>query len=394
MEEAVLWTVLGLVPWIGFGVILVGWVRFPRKLPPPTRPDEAWPRVTVIVPARNEVRNIERCLRSLVVSDYPSFDVVVVDDRSTDGTAEAARPVGKGNATAVTVIEGLPLPEGWFGKPWACHQGQQAARGELLLFTDADTWHGPELLARAVTAIYEDGADAVTLLGQQVMESFWERVLQPQAFLMLLLNYPNARDRFEGRRWRRAIANGQYVLIRRDVYLAIGGHEAVRSEVAEDLRLAQILTQKGYDLRVRESREDFRTRMYQSLGEIIEGWSKNVAIGARQILGDRLGTIALGIGILIVLGAWVLPPTTLLLSAGGWVSRAFLPWSLVASLISLAYWVAAARYLKTPAFYAVFYPLGALAWAGIMVRSWIRGSRRIDWKGRRYEGGLATPPTR
>ena len=183
------------LPWVGVLAFILFVARLPRELPPPGRSGAAKPLVSVIVPARNEAANIETCLRSLAASTYPAFEVIVVDDRSEDGTAQIVRSLGAGNALRLRLVEGAELPAGWLGKPWACRQGAAAAEGGLLLFTDADTRHGPDLLARAVAGLHEEEADLMTLVGKQLMESFWERLVQPQIFMLMVFRFP----RFE--RW-------------------------------------------------------------------------------------------------------------------------------------------------------------------------------------------------
>ena len=239
----------------------------------------------MIVLARNEAHNIAACVRSLVASDYPSFEIVVVDDRSEDGTGAVARTVEVGRATRKIIVDGTPLPPGWFGKQWACWQGVQEARGELLLFTDADTLHGECLMARAVAGLHRDSADCLTIIGRQVMGSFWERLVQPQIFALLALRYPvMGRKPLDQRRWRSAISNGQYLLFQRESYQEIGGHAAVRYEAAEDLRIAQHMVRLGRCLVVRSAHEDFATRMYRGLGEIVAGWSKNMVQAGLQTI--------------------------------------------------------------------------------------------------------------
>lgn len=366
-------------PWIVFAAYLVLRVRLPRALPGARVLDRP-PSVTVIIPARNEARNIVACLTSVVASTYPDFDVVVVDDRSDDETAVLARTVGQGGASRVQVIDGDELPEGWFGKPWACHQGAVSARGEVLLFTDADTVHAPELLSRAVAALQEDPADAVTIMGRQLMESFWEKVVQPQVFLMMTLRFANMRRPF--RHWRGAVANGQYILIRREAYDAIGGHESVRGEVVEDLRLAQRLIRAGRVLSLREAEAVFSTRMYQSLGDIVEGWSKNVAAGAQQSVHPALRPFLLPIMLVSGVGLWMVPPVVLALALAGVVPDA-LAWAAWVTGGSAAFWMLAAWRFGIRPGWGLLYPLGALVSTLIFVRSFARG-RHVVWKGRAY----------
>jgi len=384
----------GLVPWILLGVFLAFRVRLPRPLSgrpakhgsgPAPRPT---PRVSIVVPARNEAANIERCVASLAAQRYPDFEIIVVDDGSTDGTGDLARNVSPGHAGALRVVPGTPLPPGWFGKPWACANGARVADGEVLLFTDADTTHDPRLLARAVAALDEDRADALSLVGTQEMETFGERLVQPQIFALLGLRFHRLDLVIGPDRWKDAIANGQYILVRRSAYEALGGHAAVRSEVVEDLRLAQELTRRGGRLTVRGALDLFSTRMYTSLGELVNGWTKNVAVGARQA-GGRWGHTAIPGLVLFLLVAWVLPGAALLtcgvLALAGTPASPFLvAWSALATFFATSIWLGAYPRLGAPAGYALLHPLGALIVAFIALRSWARGSRRIEWKGRRY----------
>ena len=158
-------------PWIALALYLLIKVRLPPPLPAVDATDRAAPLVSVIVPARNEERSIRSCVESICASDYPDFEVFVVDDRSDDATLEMARAVPPNHARRIVVVEGQELPDGWMGKPWACAQGAQVAKGDLLLFTDADTVHARDLLGRAVAAMVEDEGDALTLLGRQLMRA-------------------------------------------------------------------------------------------------------------------------------------------------------------------------------------------------------------------------------
>jgi chlorobactene glucosyltransferase len=375
------------LPWALALLAFLGTVRVPRRLPSAAdahaRLPEPVPLVTVIVPARDEAHNIARVVGSVTASRYPRFEVVVVDDQSGDGTGEAARALGRGRAERLEVVTGAPLPEGWLGKPWSCAQGVALARGELLLFTDADTVHDPELLARAVAGLQDDGADALTVLGRQLMDTFWERLVQPAVFFMLLTRFHFTRARVAPRRWRDAIANGQYLLFRKGVYDAMGGHEAVRDEVVEDLRIAQILVRGGWFLSLRAAEEALATRMYRGLAELVRGWSKNLAIGALQTVPGWLRPIVIPGAIVLQLGFWVAPPLALLAALGGLGPPALLTWSAAVVAVSALFWGVFTARMGGPFVYGVLYPLGTLATIGILVRSWLRGTR-VEWKGREY----------
>jgi chlorobactene glucosyltransferase len=384
---AVIYALLGILPWLLLAAHMGLRVREPRPLPSGTARADA-SHVTMVVPARNEARNIVACLETLAAQVYPSFDILVVDDRSEDGTAELARRVGPGNAEGIQVLSGAPLPGGWFGKPWACFQGARQARGELLAFTDADTRHRPELLARAVGGLREDGAAALSPVGRQEMVTLGERLVQPHMFALLGLRYPDLDRPLERDRWRDAILSGQYVLVDRAAYESIGGHEGVKAEVVEDLRLGQEMVRAGHRISLRGAGESFSTRMYHSLGELVEGWTKNVAVGARQAVG-RGGRAAVPGMVGFVLAAWVVPPLALGLVGvealrGGSPSGPLAVWAAGATGVSLLLWAGGYLRLGLPARYAPLYPLGALMAVFIGLRSWLRGTRRIEWKGRTY----------
>ena len=216
------------------------------------------------------------------------------------------------------LIKGQPPPEGWFGKSWACWQGAELARGDLLLFTDADTIHAPELLRQTVSGLREDAADVYTVIGRQIMGSFWERVLQPQFFMLLAARYPRAGTTKKPHQWKQAIANGQYLLFTREVYEASGGHRSVAGEVVEDLRFAQLLVRGGWKLVMRGT-DGLQTRMYRSFRGLVEGWSKNIATAALQTTAPWLLPVILPLSFVVGVILWLLPPTVLIWSliAGG-----------------------------------------------------------------------------
>lgn len=384
------------LPWLAVAAAAAFAVRVPPPLRPPDKVRSTGrrpPSVRIIVPARNEAENIGPCLRSLTLQDYPDFRITVVDDCSTDGTGRIARSVAPAHARSVEVLDGEPLPPGWFGKSWACAQGARGADEDLLLFTDADTLHGPPLLGRAVRTLAEDEVSALTLFGRQELGSFGERLVQPHLFTLLGLRFRNLATPLGPERQRDAVANGQYILVRRSVYDEIGGHASLRSEVVEDLRFAQRLTGAGHRLSVRTAGQGFSTRMYHSLREVLDGWTKNLAIGASQSAGPwgRLALVAI-MGYAVVM--WVLPPAVfaVLTAAGALGARGpatVLLWSGAATLAGLLAWVRAYGRSGVPRRYALLFPLGAAALAHITLRSAWRGHRRVEWKGRRYSGGEA-----
>lgn len=373
------------LPWLALLAFLVFRVRLPRELPAATSDGRAAavPSVSVIVPARNESVNIEACVGSLTGSDYPDFEIVVVDDRSDDDTAERARRVPLGRARRIEVVDGAELPEGWLGKPWACAQGAAAATGDVLLFTDADTIHQPALLGRAVAGLTEDGADLLTVSGRQLMETFWERVVQPQVFFTMIMRFYDVDGSLRKGKWRDAIANGQFMMFPRGSYQDLGGHEAVKDEVVEDLAMAQHVVRSGRVLAVRLAEADFATRMYRSLSDLVKGWSKNLMMGGLQTVAPPLRPFMAPASLLMGVGLWLVPPFVLALSLAGVLGDPWQTWSTAVVGLSLLLWVPVTARMGAPGWYGALYPLGAAVGTYIFVRSWV-GGRRVEWKGRRY----------
>jgi len=234
------------------------------------------PTVSVIIPARNEDACLGTCLESLVTQSGTAFEIIVVDDHSTDRTREIAASFAAVNADKLRVIEAGALPEGWTGKNNAVSTGARTARGAWLLFTDADTVHLPGSLARAMAEALGNGADMLSYSPEQIAVSFWEMATLPVIFAELARQYPP--KKVSDPASPIAAANGQYILIRREVYDAIGGHAAIAGEILEDVALARALKASGRKIRFRYGADAVRTRMYRNFRQLREGWTKNLAL--------------------------------------------------------------------------------------------------------------------
>ncbi len=367
-------------PWIL--VLALVTFRYGRRRPHlrEYRPMDDGPLVSVIIPARNERQNIETCVRSVLATTYAALEVVVVDDRSTDGTADVVQRLAAdpANAGRLRLVRGGELPSGWFGKQWAMVQGYREARGELLLFADADTRHEPELVPRAVTVLTTERADLVSLVPRQEMASFWERLIQPQVFLALQTRVGDLRRVNRTRVVWDAIANGQFILVSRAAYEAVGTHDVVKDHVADDVALAQAFVRAGKDIVLVHAPQFMSVRMYRSLSEIVQGWSKNLALGA-PLMTPPIVVVRRAIPYLMWLPSlfWILPP---LVWALDWPLA--LP-SAIATMASLLLWIKVYREERAPVRYAFLFPLGAAMVAYIMIRSALRGDR-VEWRGRRY----------
>jgi chlorobactene glucosyltransferase len=374
---------------IGIGII--AWLHAPRPLDVvvrPAPPPEGAPLISVCVPARNEERNIRRCCEALLEQTYPNLELVVIDDRSTDGTARILSELST-RASSLRSLRGEELPDGWAGKPHALVQGARVARGEWLCFLDADTVVAPAGLASALAAARSEQADLFTMMTEQELGSFWEKVILPLVFTGLRVGFVPRKVNDPGR--PDAIANGQFILIRRSVYEAVGGHAAIRESIVEDKDLAVLVKQAGYRLVMADGRVVSRTRMYRSLPEMWEGWTKNIFLG----LKGSPGLLLLGaFGALVSLWAALLLPAWFAAGLGWWVVTGWVG-GLLVSLEAGVLWgtlifyrVRACRQINISAWYAMTVPLGAAVFAGMMAASaWkVLSGRGVTWKGRRYGG--------
>jgi glycosyltransferase involved in cell wall biosynthesis len=250
------------------------------------------PQVSVIIPARNEEANLKTCLESLMKQNDVPFEIIVVNDHSSDRTKEIAQ-----SFPGVQVIDADPLPTGWTGKNNAVATGARAARTNWFLFTDADTIHLPGSLPRAFREARENGADLLSYSPEQIAVTFWEKAVLPVVFAELARQYPPSK--VSDPKSPEAAANGQYILVKRDAYEAVGGHAAVASAILEDVALARAIKASGRKIRFRYAADAVRTRMYRNFRQLREGWTKNLAL-----LFPRPGWLALGT-LLLWASLWV-----------------------------------------------------------------------------------------
>jgi chlorobactene glucosyltransferase len=343
------------------------------KLGPDAPVDTDLPRLTVVIPARNEAANIGACVRAVRASDHPAFDVVVFDDGSTDGTGTLARDAG------ATVLEGdgSPLPVGWKGKPWALQRATRGLDSGWLLFLDADVRVHPACLSRVHAAALREDADIVSGFGRLEMETFWEKVIQPSVGGLILAG--NDLDRVnDAERRKDVIANGQLILVRREAYEAVGGHGAVRADILDDVGLARAFVRAGFALRVYFLRELFSCRMYTGFSELWLGWTKNLYAG----MGYRLDRVAF-------LAGFIAYEFLLMWGALAWGAVAgdpeLLAWGGATVALSQAARLWLDHLFGQDTRYGLLQPLGAALLIGLIVDS-ARRSRAgtVSWKGRTY----------
>jgi chlorobactene glucosyltransferase len=243
------------------------------------------PLVSVCVPARDEERGIRACLESLLEQDYPEFEVIVVNDHSADRTGELINEIVEKNPRLIA-LEGEDLPKGWLGKPFALYQAFQKAKGEILLFTDADPVFEPNALLTAVCAMQERKLDALTLMPKAEFGSFWERAAQPVIFgfigSLTRFGKVNSQDH------KNAMGFGAFLMFKRSAYEAIGGHERGKADVLEDVLIAKRLKNAGFKLLVADAKRLFSIRMYYGLREIWIGWRKNMFLAMKRSISRAL----------------------------------------------------------------------------------------------------------
>ena len=385
---------------LGLGIIV--WVHSQYQMDIVVTPAEApasAPLISICVPARDEEQNIRRCVESLLAQTYPNFEIIVLDDRSTDSTPRILEELLQTTKVATTwqprsddfsrlrVIHGSDLPAGWAGKPHALTQASTAARGDWLCFVDADTFAAPEALASCYVKALETKADLFTIMTFQELDSFWEKVLMPLVLTAMSVGFSPRKVNDPKR--RDAVANGQFILIRRAVYDAVGGHERIKDQIVEDKALSEQVKWNGYRLVIADGYQMARTRMYTSLPQMWEGWTKNIYLGLRDtpsmlLLGAFGATLALIAA--LFLPVWPLLGFLWLLKGGGALALGVIAKSLIVWGALLWARAAVSHGLGISRLYALTIPLGAGLFAAIMLTSaWkVLSGQGVTWRGRVY----------
>lgn len=395
-------TALKLVLWllcfawlVSVGLTLYGLFR-ERRISPlkdERMKDPNAPLVSVLVPARNEEgRVLGDSVRSILAQDYGRFEVIAIDDRSTDATGIILKSLAKGDAR-LQVIEGEELPSGWLGKPYAMHQGCSHARGEWILATDADMIFDQAALRTAMNHVLAEKADALTLIPRFEAGSFWERVMIPTwkwVFLMFALFYRISNPKSQG-----AAGIGGFFLMRRTVLEQVGGYEALQDEVLEDVRLAEMIKRLGAGLLTEHAPGLISTRMYRTFGEMWECSTKNWFSGMKFSMPFALSCVV------SMYFMSVAPPLIALASALGVAAGAradlwllFIPAAL-SWLLQVLVLAMVSKASKVSAAYALTAPLGLGLLYTMLLDSSVRitTGKGVTWKGRRiYERGGVRPP--
>ena len=386
---------------LGAGVLIYLYRRYYRHLTqgdsllPPTcdqtAPSAILPLFSVVIPARNEEANIEACVKSVLAQDYPSLEVIAVDDDSTDGTGERLAGLA-GEDNRLTVFQGSPLPRGWTGKCFALSQGASVARGDWLAFIDADVTIEPRCLSSALEYARSQNLGMLSLIPGQRLVGFWEKLVQPAVLSMVALRFlPLLGKRLHGGGPRRPseepAAVGQFLLFSRAAYEKIGGHHSVAHCICEDIALAQVMERSGSTWEMLRGQDLLSVRMYHSFGELCEGWTKGIyeALG-RNLLRTASLTLAFAL-------AFIWPPASLLLLGLIWLRSsnaehllALLAGSVLINLLCTFYRLNAYRLMRWDRRYEPLFPLGMLLTIGMLLVSAMKHKTGmgVRWKDRSY----------
>ena len=336
-------------------------------------------RVSAIVPARNEEAVIAACVESLAAQKEIE-EVLVVNDQSSDCTAEIVRTLSS-KYPNVRLIEATELPPGWVGKNNAVWIGAREARGEWLLFTDADAVHAPDSAAKALAIATENGAALVSFSPEQVMETWYEKAVIPYVFTRLDRRFRFAEVNDPAK--PAAAANGQFILIRRDAYDAIGGHASIAADVLEDVALAKRVKTAGYPIWFGSGKGIVRVRMYRSFSAMWEGWKKNLY----SLMGGKLTAVwaELARALLPILLVLMVTLSVFVITQSRWIAFISFAVGLLAILIAYDAELESSGFSPRLLPYAI---QGRVLVAALLLasyRSHYRG--RLKWKGRAYPAG-------
>lgn len=344
------------------------------------------PLVSIIIPARNEENHLPKCLASLKKLDYPNYEVLVIDDHSTDQTRAVAESATV-EYSNFKIASSQDLPSDWTGKNWSNYQGANASEGEWLLFTDADTEFYPQALSASVAYAQEENLDMLTLMPRLDMVAFWDKVTLPLIGGLVMVLCPLIKVNTPSSPVAGAV--GAFILIRRRVYEALGGHAAIRGKIVDDREFAILVKSAGYKLRLLNGAQIYQVRMYDNFEDLWEGWSKNLFLGMDnsciKAAGAIIGIFLLTVFPFLALAEWFL------YNWGSWGTgsglESFVP---VTNMVIIGINIYLHRMFKSnfSAAYGLSLPLGGITVIGIIVNSIFRYHRGISWKGRKYHKGL------
>ena len=382
----VLYCLLGPTAWVLF---MVAMLRGRQRLSLLHRSGQTVPnspRITILIPAKDEGDRIRACIESALAQKYDNFSVIAIDDRSTDNTGAvmddlAAKHDG-GKLRVVHIKEGS-LPPGWTGKCNALHSTVPSADGQWLLFVDSDVILEPDALPVTLSLAADREYDLLSLLPRVESHGFWEGVLVPLCGMAINALYATALTNSDHR--KTAFANGQFLLVRRSAYEAIGGHERVKDQFTEDIEMARLMKSRGQRVRLAWGRDYFAVRMYSSLAGIVRGWGRNFYAAGygspwRILLGIAFILVSFAV-YLVPLWGWYRAIHPINLFAGnGWFAAAAVQFCVMTACLLLTYAWSGNRKR-----YALLFPLGGAMLLRVFAQSLrLCATGKVEWRGTSY----------
>ena len=354
------------------------WVKRLEQYVPPKK----FPKVAILIPARDEERNIAKCINSLLAQNYPNFEVVVLDDNSTDDTGFILRGLAIKNPL-LRIIQGTPLPQEWLGKHWACHQLAESTKSELILFTDADTTHNSGMLLQAVGALEKEHADLITAFPKEEVLTLGEQLIVPMMGWGIHSFLP---IRFaQWLHWSSlSVTIGQFMLFRRKAYNAVGGYKAVKHNVIDDVALGRMIINHGFAWRLLDGTQYVTCRMYHNFSETVEGFSKNVF----SFFDCRVLPFIVA---WTIVGFMFIDPLLAVFSVSNQASLTHFPLKMatIAIIESLLLWLIAYRRFRFPMYLVFLYPVSLGLFILIAMRSMVLTlTGHTTWKGREVKKSL------
>lgn len=345
-----------------------------EQAPPPL----ATPKVSVLIPARNEAHNLRVTLPLLLQNSYPNWELLVLDDCSEDETADVIATYSETSNGRLRSLRGVPLPEGWNGKNWACAQLADAASGEVLIFCDADVSVGSRAIEQTVSTLQHNGAGILTAVPHQKLLTWSEQAIVPLIMHLSTLGSVPLRHASSSLRESLTVANGQWLAFSRPVYQSVGGHAAVKASIVEDMVLCKLAKRHGFRVVTVLAFSQLSVRMYNSFRGIREGFSKNL-FG----LVKYRWALFLGVGIFfsaVAIAPWVMP----WLDGGLW-------WLTLAALIGIR--IQLASIARHPLSSVFLHPVGSVLLVMVGLESlWRTLTHQLSWKDRTLVRPPQAPP--
>jgi chlorobactene glucosyltransferase len=387
---------LSLFAWILFFIITVSKHKhiptLSKKSPGKTLTFQ--PLLSVIIPSRNEASKIGNCMKHLKEQTYPNLEFIIVDD-SDDDTVQVIKNIIKDDKR-FKIFKQEKIPPGWVGKPHALQQGSKLAKGDWLVFIDADTVHEPELIEKALEYAIDNNLDMLSMLTHYICKTFWEKIIQPIPLDLIIFYFPIAK--VSDPQSKVALANGPFIVIKNSVFKNVRGYETIKGYIADDIEMGKLVKGSGYKIGLINAQTLIKVRMYENLKEIWNGWSKNIFMGRVQrkkaqskklyqllmIIGGAFGMFCIfTLPFLTMLVTLVLTTYT---NQPQWIFYLLLFSSIIWIFSSVSQYIVCKLYYIGDPKYAPLIFLGSIVFIGIFINSGIKTitGKGTIWKGRRY----------